>query len=465
MAPGVFCAVNFLGKREILSQKILLNFRNFILLIFSLVFYAWGEGQYIILLSISILVNYLFGIFIAKSGSDFSKNLNISLAVIINLVLLAYFKYANFALDVINDIFGSNIIYHKVHLPIGISFFTFHAISYLVDIYRKKCAAQKNIFTLALYISFFPQLVAGPIVRYNFVEKYLTKRVHNPFFISYGIRRFIIGLGKKIIIANPLGEVADVIFTSNISEISWSMAWIGIICYTLQIYFDFSGYSDMAVGLARIFGFRFPENFNYPYISRSIKEFWRRWHISLSSWFRDYLYIPLGGNRVGLKRQYFNLVLVFFLCGLWHGASMNFVIWGLFHGFFLVLERIYPFLNKMPKLGRNFYVLLVVMIGWVFFRSSDLSFALEYLNIMFFGSNYNLLSPDLLRLLQSHFLWMSFAFALLGFSPMVKNFSLKLIRQNSKITAIFDVGLILVLILAIIRISSATHNPFIYFQF
>ncbi len=498
--------------------------RNSILLIASLLFYSWGEGQYLALLLSSILGNYFFGLAIEKENASFEKgggvakgnvggfildpNLNISenrptsysmrsypflqrglilgFAITFNLLLLSYFKYANFLVENLNHVLAAlnlaQITFSKVHLPIGISFFTFHAISYLVDIYRKKCAAQKNIFDLALYIAFFPQLIAGPIVRYNFIEKYLTKRRHNFFFTAYGIRRFIIGLGKKVIIANPLGELADVVFNSQLSEINSSLAWIGIVCYTLQIYFDFSGYSDMAVGLARIFGFKFPENFNYPYISKSIKEFWRRWHISLSAWFRDYVYIPLGGNRVSISRQYFNLVLVFFLCGLWHGASWNFVIWGMFHGFFLVLERIFDsrqstvvsrfeaVLNDDCRLStvdflKRFYAIFIVMIGWVFFRSPDLSYSLGFLKTMFAGNEVASISQAALRLTNSHFIWFSFVLALISFSPLMKNFSLKLMRKNKIFISVFDLFLIVTFIFALMRLSAATHNPFIYFQF
>src|SRR3989338_5702067 len=441
------------------------NYKNALLLVASLIFYAWGEWQYVLFLLVSIVGNYFFGLWIGKSKYEAqSTKHEIFIALTFNLLLLGYFKYANFLIENLNAVFALHIENKKIHLPIGISFFTFHAISYLVDIYRQKCLPQKNLFQLALYISFFPQLVAGPIVRYNFIEKYLGKRRHNFFFIAYGIRRFVVGIGKKVIIANPLGELADAIFDSPLSEINSALAWVGIICYTLQIYFDFSGYSDMAVGLERIFGFRFPENFNYPYISRSIKEFWRRWHMSLSAWFRDYVYIPLGGNRVSVLRQYFNLVLVFFLCGLWHGASWNFIIWGMFHGFFLVAERVLPKVS-MPKILQNFYAIFIIMIGWVFFRSPDLSHSLAYLQTMFSGNEIEIVSNQISRLIRSHFVWMSFSLALIGFSPLVKNLALCLMRKNRIFVGIFDLFLIAVFALAIIRLSAATHNPFIYFQF
>lgn len=495
--------------------------KNYLLLIASLLFYAWGEMHYLWLLFLSILGNYFFGMAIGKAQaaefisssyptssffhhtssffhpifpfchpelSEGSKqknskpiipicfvstynqkkaNLLIFLAVSFNLGLLCYFKYANFIVENLNLILPFKIELVKINLPIGISFFTFHAISYLVDIYRRKCVAQKNILDLALYIAFFPQLIAGPIVRYNFVEKYLTKRRHNLFFISYGIRRFIIGFAKKVLIANPLGEVADAVFASQISDLNSPFAWMGIICYTLQIYFDFSGYSDMAVGLARIFGFKFPENFNYPYIAKSIKEFWRRWHISLSAWFRDYVYIPLGGNRVSLVKQYFNLITVFFLCGLWHGASWNFIIWGLFHGFFLVIERKFENINynKFLRIFSHFYAMLVVIIGWVFFRSPDLHYSLNFLYIMFTDFSATDISSDILRLTRSHLVWSAFVAAIIGFSPAIRNYSIKLIRKNKLFLMFFDVILIAIFIAAIIQISAATHNPFIYFQF
>lgn len=436
------------------------NYKNALLLIASLIFYAWGEPHYLVLLLVSIFANYFFGILIEKDQKKFV----ITFAIAFNLLLLGYFKYANFLIENLNSIFSLQIENRKIHLPIGISFFTFHAISYLVDIYRKKCHPQKNIFQLALYIAFFPQLIAGPIVRYNFIEKYLGKRRHNFFFIAYGIRRFIIGLGKKVLIANPLGELADAIFNSPLTEINSAIAWVGIVCYTLQIYFDFSGYSDMAVGLARIFGFKFPENFNYPYISRSIKEFWRRWHMSLSAWFRDYVYIPLGGNRASISRQYFNLILVFFLCGLWHGASWNYVIWGMFHGFFLVAERVIPNFT-LPKFLQNFYAIFVVMIGWVFFRSADLTSSLLYLKTMFGGNEVAQISSEILRLLESHLIWVAGVSALIGFTPLVKNLSLKIMRKNKFFISIFDMILLAIFILVLIRLSATTYNPFIYFQF
>lgn len=454
------------------------KYKNYSLLATSLIFYSWGELCYIWLLGLSIVANYFFGRWIFHRGPFISsRQIKLFFALTFNLSLLLYFKYANFLVANLVDFL--NLLFSQYHfevpqnllpqrLPIGISFFTFHAISYLIDIYRGKCKAQKNLLELALYIAFFPQLIAGPIVRYNMIEKYLAKRRYSWSAASYGIRRFIIGFSKKVIIANPLGEVADAIFSSQLDGLNCWLAWVGVLCYTLQIYFDFSGYSDMAIGLARIFGFKFPENFNYPYIAKSVKEFWRRWHMSLSAWFRDYVYIPLGGNKVGLKRQYFNLVLVFFLCGLWHGASWNFIVWGLFHGVFLVFERLRIgkiFLAAMPNFLQHIYLLFVVTVGWVFFRSPDLTHAMGYLELMFFGKNDVVIASEISRLLNSHFIWTVGALSIIGFSPLIKNFAALITKRGGGYLLMLDLFLLASFIFAIIRLSSATHNPFIYFQF
>ena len=317
--------------------------KNTLLALASLMFYFWGEVDYAWVFLLSVVFNYLMGRIIGLSASS-KKSLFLVIACIVNLVLLGYFKYANFIADNINQLLSlfhfAPIRLDPVHLPIGISFVTFHALSYLIDIKRGTSTEQKDPMDVLLYLALFPQLIAGPIIRYNQIAEQIKNRFFSIDDVYAGIRRFIFGLSKKVLIANQLGLIADSIFSIHGTDITTPLAWLGVTAYTLQLYFDFSGYSCMAIGLAMIFGFRFPENFNYPYISKSIQEFWRRWHISLSSWFRDYLYIPLGGNRHGTARTYFNLVLVFFLCGLWHGSSWNFVIWGLFHGSFLVIERI-----------------------------------------------------------------------------------------------------------------------------
>ncbi len=364
--------------------------RNGVLLLASLLFYAWGELGYVVLMLASITINWAVGLHIATAQRQ-GRNAKgvLTLGLVLNLLPLLIFKYANFAADGFSHLLQlgglSPIELAPVHLPIGISFFTFQAISYIVDVYRQHAAVQPRLDRLALYIALFPQLIAGPIVRYRTIAAQINQRATRLDDIASGTLLFIIGLGKKVLIANSMGAVADQAFALPMQDVGTGLAWLGILAYTLQIYFDFSGYSDMAIGLGRIFGFRFLENFNYPYIARSVQDFWRRWHISLSTWFRDYLYIPLGGNRAGIGRTYFNLLLVFLLCGLWHGASWTFVLWGLYHGTFLVIERLGlgRILSKLPALLGWAYTLLVVMIGWVFFRADDLPHALTYIQRLF----------------------------------------------------------------------------------
>ena len=360
---------------------------NIILLCASLFFYAWGALAQTPIFIFSIVSNYCFGLLIAKAHGK-KATLIVGMGIAVNLLLLGYFKYFNFLLENLNTLFSVTglklVAYEPVVLPIGISFFTFHAMSYIIDVYRKKVPAQKNFLDLALYISFFPQLIAGPIVRDIDVASQFQKRTLSLEKVSFGIQRFIFGFSKKVIIANAMAYLADKIFNTPLDQISNGTAWLGITAYTFQIYFDFSGYSDMAIGLAKIFGFDFPENFNYPYIAQSVKEFWRRWHISLSTWFRDFLYIPLGGSKGSNQKTIRNLLIVFFCTGFWHGASWNFIVWGMFHGLFLLLERIglEKILTKAWKPIRIGYTLLVVMIGWVFFRATDLNHAIGYLNKM-----------------------------------------------------------------------------------
>lgn len=360
------------------------KFRNTVLLAFSLLFYCWGESLYIIILSL-ILLNWIFGLLIGHTTKLCWRQTILTLAIFIDIGVLFYLKYENFIINNFNEIFSlGHFDNEKASIPLGISFFTFHVISYIVDIYRKVASPQKNPINFALYICFFPQLIAGPIIRYHDISEQLQARQITVDRFCSGLERFALGFGKKILIANPLGHTADQIFSLSTNDLSAPTAWLGIICYSFQIYFDFSGYSDMAIGLGRMFGFTFLENFNYPYISLSIREFWRRWHISLSNWFKDYLYVPLGGSRRGSFRTYGNLFIVFFLCGMWHGANWNFVIWGLLHGFFLAAERgpAGRLFQTFPRFFARFYVLLVVMIGWVFFRSDTLADAWHYLAAM-----------------------------------------------------------------------------------
>jgi alginate O-acetyltransferase complex protein AlgI len=346
-------------------------FKNISLLIASLLFYAWGEVFYIAVMIMSIISNYFIGILISNSQQQdkptCTPKFYLAIGIVINVGLLISFKYANFITDNFNIILEefhiSAIDLQVIHLPLGISFFTSQAISYIVDVYKKEFKAQSNIYNLALYISLFPQLIAGPIVRYHDVAKQITGREHSLELFANGAARFIIGLSKKMLIANPLGEVADNIFILSGNDLTMPLAWIGVVAYSLQIYFDFSGYSDMAIGLGRMFGFKFLENFNYPYISKSLREFWRRWHISLSTWFRDYIYIPLGGNRVSTVRVYMNLFIVFLLTGVWHGASWNFVAWGLFHGIFLAAEHagFSKILSKIWRALQHLYLIFIVL--------------------------------------------------------------------------------------------------------
>ncbi len=357
--------------------------RNAVLLVASVVFYAWGEAPYLILVAASVLANWGFGLAIGRARDPGVRGRWLGVAVAANLGTLAVFKYANFAIANVNALAPllalSPFTVTAIPLPLGISFFTFHAISYVVDVGKRNANAERRLPDFALYILLFPQLIAGPIIRWRDIAAQIPARETRIADIAWGIRRFVLGLGKKVLIANTLGRVADQVFALPGTELTPALAWLGLVCYTLQIYFDFSGYSDMAIGLMRMFGFRILENFNYPYIATSVREFWRRWHISLSNWFRDYLYVPLGGNRRGTVRAYANLVVVFLLCGLWHGASWPFVLWGIWHGLFLVVERA-GFDRVLDRLGplRHLYALAAVMGGWVLFRCETLAHALDF---------------------------------------------------------------------------------------
>ena len=448
---------NYLLKRE---------YRNYFLLIMSLIFYAWGEPKYILLMLFSIILNWGFGLLI-EYFSKFKK-IELALCTILNLMLLGYFKYFNFFVDNINAVLGRDVLSIKnIVLPIGISFFTFQSLSYVIDLYRGNCKVQKNIFNLALYVSFFPQLIAGPIVRYSDIDEQIHKRSLNVEQFANGLRRFIYGLGKKVIISNCLAEVADNIFAFQTSELTFITAWIGALAYTFQIYYDFSGYSDMAIGLGQIFGFHFLENFNYPYLSRSIQEFWQRWHISLGTWFREYLYIPLGGNRKGNVRTYVNLLIVFFATGLWHGASWTFIIWGLYHGFFQIIERLgfKKFLAK-HKFFSHIYCILIFIFGWVLFRADTLNQAFNFLVCMVtpsFGSNSSIISVHNVMNTRA---WAIMILALFG-SGIIKVILNKMPKITTRLKNSIPEILFLavIMIYSIILLASNTYNPFIYFRF
>lgn len=462
--PAVLIIYYFIDKK----------YKNLVLLISSLIFYSFGEPKYILLMVISIIINYIFGILVDREENIFKRKLILALSVFINLAILGYFKYFNFFSESLNNIFHGEVIALKeIILPIGISFYTFQALSYVVDVYRGKgvedgTKVQKNIFDLALYISFFPQLIAGPIVKYYDIEAQLRNRDENLTRITYGIKRFIFGLSKKVLISNVMASTADSIFKLPIDGIGTPLAWLGLITYTLQIYYDFSGYSDMAIGLGEIFGFTFMENFNYPYVSKSIKEFWKRWHISLSTWFKEYLYIPLGGNRKGKFRTYINLFIVFFATGLWHGASFNFILWGMIHGFFSVIERL--FLGKLLdknkfKLLNHIYTLFVVMIAWVFFRVEGLREAIRYIKALFIYRQGSLINNIDLYLNKEVILIIIIGILFSGIIQMLfKGFTKNIyLRDGIKIYEI--VILIILLFLCIVSIVSGTYNPFIYFRF
>lgn len=440
--------------------------KNIFLLIASFLFYAFGEPVYVFLMLFSTVVNYVAGRLLAVCGKGKDKWV-VAAAVVVNLGLLSVFKYTDFFLSNVNRIFSIEIPLTGIALPVGISFFTFQGLSYVIDVYRDRTQVAKNFVKLALYISFFPQLIAGPIVKYHDVSQQIDHRQTTSTLTADGIRRFIVGLSKKLLIANTVGQMADAVFTAQVQELDVRLAWLGAFCYMLQIYFDFSGYSDMAIGLGRMFGFQFLENFQYPYISSSIKEFWRRWHISLSSWFRDYLYIPLGGNRKGTVRTELNKALVFFCTGLWHGASWNFVLWGLWHGVFIILEDLLPKGGKIRRGIGHVITPLIVLLGFVLFRADTLSDAGLLFTQMFTGFTFTLQSDALLRELLTP---LNVTTLLLGAA-----FSLPLLPWlRSKVAvwkkAWFVQGASYVaagglFCLCVMNLAGSEFNPFIYFRF
>lgn len=433
----------------------------------SLLFYAWGERLYTVVMLGSMSWNYFSALVIDAAPNAKRRKWMLALGVAVNFMAIGYFKYGNFLIENLNHI-GLHLAQIKnLHLPIGISFFTFQSVSYLVDVYRRETKANKNPIAVGLYVSLFPQLIAGPIVRYVDVEQEIAKRSVTMNNFALGIERFIVGLAKKVIIANTLAYVADQIFSFPASQLSTPLAWLGILCYTFQIYFDFSGYSDMAIGLGRMLGFSFLENFNYPYIARSIKEFWRRWHISLSTWFRDYLYIPLGGSRLAIHRTYLNLLIVFFLTGLWHGASWSFIVWGLFHGAFLVIEKLGfdKVLEKLWKPFQHFYTLMVVIVGWVFFRADGLEEAIGFLSKMFILQT-NMAAESHLAMLLNHEIWLVLGLAILFSMPTVRSIAGWLKNGDSSIgTICYHSALVGIFAVACIYLAAGTYNPFIYYRF
>ena len=440
------------------------KYKNIILLIASLLFYLYGEPKYVFLMIAEIIIAYIGAILIDKYKNQ-SKNILIT-TLFIHIFLLIIFKYTDFIIQSINDISNANIKFLNIALPIGISFYTFQIISYILDVYNGKVKVQKNIINLATYVSLFPQLVAGPIVRYQTVEKELDNRTHSFNNFAYGIRRFSIGLAKKVLIANALGELCSK--ASATSEKTIVFFWIFGISYMLQLYFDFSAYSDMAIGLGRIFGFNFPENFNYPYISKSITEFWRRWHISLSTWFKDYVYIPLGGNRVSRYKQIRNILIVWLLTGIWHGANWTFLIWGLLFGVILIIEKLWlnKLMEKLPSFIRRIYVLFIVMILFIIFNSDNMSVALTNIKGLF-GMNGEIFINDYtLHYLKSYLPVL--IIALLGSTPFIKILIDKL-RKNKYVNNIINIlePILIVVILVVVTsyLIDNSYNPFLYFRF
>ncbi|MCI8622770.1 MAG: MBOAT family protein [Provencibacterium sp.] len=462
----LFFPLSFLGY-ALINPK----YRNAWLCLVSLFFYAWGGVQYLLVLLLSIFVNYLIGRALGCEGEKpkRKRRFYLWLGVVFNIGLLGFFKYFNFLTDTLCGLAGLwvpgfQLEVPKVPLPIGISFFTFQILSYVIDVYFGRVKPQKSLLNLALYVALFPQLIAGPIVRYIDVEKQIAERSFTVDRVRLGLQRFVVGLGKKVILSNSMALLADFAF-NDVNRLSFSVAWMGAIGYALQIYFDFSAYSDMAIGMGKMFGFDFLENFNYPYISQSVKEFWRRWHISLSSWFRDYVYIPLGGNRKGKARTYLNLLTVFFLTGLWHGASWTFILWGLFHGFFLIAERLglSRILEKLPRFVRHMYTLVVVLVGWVFFRADTLSYALTYLKTMF--------TLDFSHFMRAFYLFdreilVYFLLSILLSMPVSQWFKSWLGSKAPKACEpMANLACIFLFFLSLVYVAGSNFNPFIYFIF
>ena len=440
------------------------KYKNIILLIASLLFYLYGEPKYVFLMIAEIIIAYIGAILIDKYKNQ-SKNILI-ITLFIHVFLLIIFKYTDFIIQTINDISNANIKLLNIALPIGISFYTFQIISYVIDVYNGKVKVQKNIINLATYVSLFPQLVAGPIVRYQTVEKELDDRVHSFNNFAYGIRRFSIGLAKKVLIANALGELCTKAFVLN--ETTVIFYWIFGISYMLQLYFDFSAYSDMAIGLGRIFGFNFPENFNYPYISKSITEFWRRWHISLGTWFKDYVYIPLGGNRDGKYKQIRNILIVWLLTGIWHGANWTFLIWGLLFGIILIIEKIFlnKFMEKLPSFIKRIYVLFIVMILFIIFNAENMSVALTNIKGLF-GMNGEVFVNDYtLHYLKSYLPLL--IISLFGATPFIKTLIDKLRKNkyaNNIINILEPILIVMILVVVTSYLIDNSYNPFLYFRF
>lgn len=457
----------FLPAVMILYYLLPVRFRNVILLLASLVFYAWGEPVYLFLMLLSILFNYFSGLDIARNLQDKrAAKRSLVFNLIINLAVLGFFKYEGFVLDTLNGILPVHISYHALPLPIGISFYTFQILSYIIDVYRGNVKVQTNLPNFALYVTMFPQLIAGPIVQYADVDEQLASREVSWTKFGEGSMYFIRGLAKKVLLANTSGMIFTEVSGLAKGNIAVVTAWLGAFAYMFQIYFDFSGYSDMAIGLGKMFGFEFNMNFNYPYVSKSITEFWRRWHISLSSWFRDYVYIPLGGNRVSKIKHIRNLLIVWFLTGLWHGAAWNFVAWGLYYGVILIIEKyvLSPVLDRLPDVVRHIYSIVLVVIGWVLFFSSSFGQAADYIRVMFGAGAHGFADRESMYLLTSNLiLWLILIFG----STQLVHFRYEHMLRSKKwnTTIINSVVYAALFIVCIAYLVTETYNPFLYFRF
>ena len=449
-----------------------LKAKNALLIAASLVFYAYGEPIYVLLMIFSSLLNYLCARWVTAKEGKYKKTALVC-AVAVNIGILAVFKYSGMFVSTLNSLLHLKLPVPEIALPIGISFFTFQALSYVIDVYRGTVSVQKNYFHVLLYISFFPQLIAGPIVKYRDIHEQISQRHQDSEKIALGLRRFICGLMKKVLIANTMGHTADIIFGAQLSELNVLSVWLGAISYIFQIYYDFSGYSDMAIGLAMMFGFDLKENFNYPYGAKNIQDFWRKWHISLSTWFKEYLYIPLGGNRKGRFRTVLNRLIVFFFTGLWHGANWTFVLWGMWHGLFLILEEYIPALKKLPKGISNIYTMLVVTVGFVVFRADTISYGFGYIAKMFTGFTFSAqLNSLAIEQLTPYFIIILIA-AIAGCAPLkpvadrcraISNLKTKTKAQSAVQIALFAAAFA-GLFLCIIHLAQGGYNPFIYFRF
>lgn len=446
--------------------------RNLVLFLFSLLFYAWGEPKYVFLMLFSITMDFFMGQMVAKSKARNNRKAAkrfLTISIVVNLSILAFFKYADFIIGTINSVAGLSLPMLSIPLPIGISFFTFQTMSYVIDVYKGATKVQKNWVNYGTYVSMFPQLIAGPIVQYKTIAEQMEHRKENASDFAEGIHRFLLGMGKKVLLANTIGLLCDAVMALEITQVPVMTAWLGAIAYTFQIYFDFSGYSDMAIGLGKMFGFHFLENFNYPYISRSITEFWRRWHISLSSWFKEYVYIPLGGNRRGVLLQARNILVVWMLTGIWHGASWNYVLWGVYYGILLMLEKflLKPVLKHLPGVLQNVYTMVLVIFGWVLFKCEDLSYCFSYLKAMVGGFHAGWIGRESMYLLRNYGALL--VILLFGCTMIPKKIGY---RITGKFGETSWIGLVLrivwyggIFLISLAYLVDATYNPFLYFRF